>query len=98
MVVFCNSSPIHGFFLAARDRYQPIRPSDVPAQIVIPKRLGRTAFVDRLVTHNIASLDEILQQWDINEVMRFNEILDIQEDTRWLAEVEARKGGKHGAS
>lgn len=44
----------------------------------------------RLVQRKIASYQEVRTFWDINDVMRANEHLDIQDDAEWLASEEAR--------
>lgn len=57
--------------------------------------MQRHHYVWRLVVvHQIASLSEIMTFWDINEVMRANEILDIQEDVEWLSDERAKAQAK----
>jgi hypothetical protein len=43
----------------------------------------------RLVTRRVATYEEIMQYWNLNEVMEANEHLDIQDDAEWLAHKEA---------
>ena len=50
----------------------------------------------RLVTRQVARYDEIRQFWDLNEVMRANEHLDIQDDAEWLQAEEVRRKAKTG--
>lgn len=48
----------------------------------------------RLVQRNIASYQEVRSFWDLNEVMRANEHLDISDDAEWLAAEEMRSKAK----
>jgi len=45
----------------------------------------------RLVQRGFATYKEIRTYWDLNEVMRANELLDIHDDAEWLAAEEARR-------
>jgi hypothetical protein len=45
----------------------------------------------RLVQRGMAPYQEVRTFWDINEVMRANELLDIQDDAEWLAAEEVRR-------
>ena len=45
----------------------------------------------RLVQRGLASYEEIRTFWDINEVMRANELLDIHDDAEWMAAEEAKR-------
>lgn len=51
----------------------------------------------RLVQRGVASYQELRTFWDINEVMRANELLDIQDDAEWLAAEEMRQKAGRGA-
>lgn len=62
----------------------------------VPNHLERDAFIMRLVTRGVARYDEIRRFWDINDVMRANEHLDIQDDAEWLAHQEMRRKLKAG--
>lgn len=44
--------------------------------------------------HKIATYREIMEFWDLNEVLLANELLDIQEDIEWY-EVEHQKRLSH---
>jgi len=52
----------------------------------------------RLVTRDVAKYQEIMQYWDLNEVLEANEHLDIQDDSEWLAhrvaEAEIKRAGQ----
>jgi len=48
----------------------------------------------RLATKGVARYDELRRFWDINEVVRANEHLDMQDDAEWLASEEARHKSK----
>ena len=41
------------------------------------------------MNRDIAGYSEIMQHWDINEVMTANEWLDIRDDQEWLAGLQA---------
>ena len=45
----------------------------------------------RLVTRDVAGYKELRTYWDINEVVRANEHLDMQDDAEWLASEDARR-------
>lgn len=69
----------------------------VPHGIKIPEHLGHDAGIMRLVSRQIAGYKEIRTFWDLNEVMRANELLDIQDDIAWLDSQEMmRKTRKPG--
>lgn len=54
--------------------------------IQIPGHLQRHYSIWRLaVVEKVATLHEIRTFWDINDVMRANELLDIQQDAEWQA-------------
>jgi hypothetical protein len=62
----------------------------------LPEHLARHAHVWRLVTRHIATYEEIRRYWDLNEVMRANELLDVQDDAEWMAHEDARAKSKRG--
>ncbi len=62
----------------------------------MPGHLGRDAILMRLVLRNVARYDELRRFWDINEVLRANEHLDIQDDIEWLQSEEMRRKMKTG--
>lgn len=45
----------------------------------------------------VASYEEIRRYWDLHEVLRANELLDVQDDAEWLAHEEARLKAKRGS-
>jgi hypothetical protein len=49
-----------------------------------------------LITRGIATRREIREFWDINDVVRQNEILTIQDDLEWWAGEEMRRSAKTG--
>lgn len=92
MVGVRASRPVPRFFLILRDRYKPIRrEQSVSGLPLIPDHLERHAFLLRLVTRGVARYDELRRFWDLPEVMRANELLDIQDDVEWLAAEKTRK-------
>ena len=53
-------------------------------------------FIWRLVVvDQVVRLKELRTFWDINDVMRANEILDIQQDVEWLAAEKMNAKMKH---
>jgi hypothetical protein len=45
------------------------------------------------VARRVAGFEEIMRFWDINDVARWNEILDAQDDHEWLMR-QAPPGGE----
>jgi len=48
------------------------------------------------VTRKIATYSEIMQFWDMYEVLEANEHLDIQDDAEWLAHKDAERKAARG--
>jgi len=42
------------------------------------------------VLRRVATYEEIRRYWDLNEVVRANEMLDVQDDGEWFSHEEAR--------
>lgn len=45
----------------------------------------------RLVQRGFATYKEVRTFWDINEVTRANELIDVTDDAEWLAAEEAKQ-------
>ena len=89
MARVCGEGTVRGFFLEQRVRYERRRPSKTEGSIELPPHLRRHYHVWRLVVLNkVVRLEELRKFWDLNEVMRANELLDIQEDAEWLASLK----------
>ena len=52
----------------------------------------------RIVRRGVASYQEVRTFWDINEVIRANELLDIHDDAEWLAAEEMRQKTKRASA
>lgn len=90
MARLCVAYSIQGFFFALGKRYKPRRPRRPDGSIELPVHLQRGHNIDRLVLAGVASLEEIRRSWDICEVFRYNELLDVREDVEWLSSQKPR--------
>ncbi len=56
----------------------------------MPEHLAWRWPVDRLVRRGVARLEEIRRSWSINDVLNYNELLDLEEESEMrVAETQA---------
>ena len=97
MASVCFAGTVQGFFFHQLKRYEVKCTNKGAESIELPAHLQKHYFILRLtVEHKVARLEEIRQFWDINDVMRANELLDIQQDAEWLAHQKTNAQMNHG--
>ena len=87
MALVCDEKRVSKFFRLGGSRYRSIRRSG-GSRVKIPEHIAERWFLDRLIFEKVVTYEELRRFLSLDDVIRWNEILDARDDEQWLQSKE----------